>query len=108
MGQRAKAGACLATLVYMAIPLCQQAERRCPRTGPGKPPDFSRLEDSGPDYGRYPETKTDEICPVSVPGRTAPRLASLVGHEALAGPQHLLRALSASAPVVARCHQAAG
>ncbi len=40
MGQRAKAGTCLATLVKMAIPLCQQAEHRCPRTGPGKPPDF--------------------------------------------------------------------
>jgi hypothetical protein len=40
MGQRAKAGTCLATLVKMALPLCQQAEHRCPRTGPGKPPDF--------------------------------------------------------------------
>jgi DDE family transposase len=40
MGQRAKAGTCLATLVKMAIPLCQQAERECPRTGPGKPPDY--------------------------------------------------------------------
>ncbi len=40
MGQRAMAGTCLATLVKMAIPLCQQAEHRCPRTGPGKPPDF--------------------------------------------------------------------
>jgi hypothetical protein len=40
MGQRAKAGTCLATLVRMAVPLCQQAERRCPRTGPGKPPDY--------------------------------------------------------------------
>lgn len=40
MGQRVKAGTCLATLVKMAIPLCKQAERRCPRTGPGKPPVF--------------------------------------------------------------------
>jgi hypothetical protein len=40
MGQRAKAGTCLVTLVRIAIPLCQQAERQCPRTGPGKPPDF--------------------------------------------------------------------
>ena len=40
MGQRAKAGTCLATLVKMAVPLCQQAERRCPRRGPGKPPDY--------------------------------------------------------------------
>src|SRR5262245_4081213 len=40
MGTRAKAGTCLATLVRMAIPLCQQAERQCPRTGPGKPPDY--------------------------------------------------------------------
>jgi hypothetical protein len=40
MGTRAKGGTCLATLVRMAIPLCQQAERQCPRTGPGKPPDY--------------------------------------------------------------------
>jgi len=40
MGQRAKAGTCLATLVRMATPLCQEAERQCPRTGPGKPPTF--------------------------------------------------------------------
>ena len=37
---RAKEGACLAALVKLAIPLCQEAERQCPRTGPGRPPDF--------------------------------------------------------------------
>lgn len=40
MGQRAKAGTCLASLVKMAMPLCQQAERECPRTGPGCKPDI--------------------------------------------------------------------
>jgi hypothetical protein len=40
MGQRAKAGACLASLVKMAMPLCQRAERECPRTGPGRKPDI--------------------------------------------------------------------
>ncbi len=40
MGKRAKAGACLASLVKMAVPLCQQAERECPRTGPGRKPDI--------------------------------------------------------------------
>jgi hypothetical protein len=37
---RAKAGACLASLVRMAIPLCKEAERECPRTGPGRKPDI--------------------------------------------------------------------
>lgn len=30
----------MAALVRMAIPLCQEAERQCPRTGPGRPPEF--------------------------------------------------------------------
>jgi hypothetical protein len=38
MGKRAKAGACLEALVAFAIPLLQEAERRCPRTGPGAKP----------------------------------------------------------------------
>ena len=38
MGKRAKVGACLEALVEMAIPLLQEAERQCPRTGPGAPP----------------------------------------------------------------------
>lgn len=38
MGQRATAGTCLASLVRMAVPLCKQAERACPRTGPGRKP----------------------------------------------------------------------
>jgi Transposase DDE domain len=40
MGQRAKAGTCLASLVKMAMPLCQRAERACPRKGPGRKPDI--------------------------------------------------------------------
>lgn len=40
MGQRAKAGTCLASLVKMAVPLCQRAERECPRKGPGRKPDI--------------------------------------------------------------------
>lgn len=39
MGKRAKAGACLEALVEMAIPLLREAERQCPRTGPGAKPD---------------------------------------------------------------------
>lgn len=40
MGKRATAGTCLATLVKMAVPLLQEAERQCPRTGPGAKPDI--------------------------------------------------------------------
>jgi hypothetical protein len=40
MGKRATVGTCLASLVMMAVPLCQQAERECPRTGPGRKPDI--------------------------------------------------------------------
>jgi hypothetical protein len=35
---RAKAGAVLSALVKMAVPLLQEAERQCPRTGPGAKP----------------------------------------------------------------------
>jgi|SRR5687767_7713092 len=38
MGKRAKAGARLEALVAMAVPLLQEAERQCPRTGPGAKP----------------------------------------------------------------------
>ncbi len=38
MGKRATAGTCLETLVRMAVPLLQEAERQCPRTGPGAKP----------------------------------------------------------------------
>lgn len=38
MGKRATASTCLASLVKMAMPLCKQAERECPRTGPGRKP----------------------------------------------------------------------
>jgi len=38
MSKRAKEGTCLAVLVEMAIPLCQEAERLCPRRGPGRKP----------------------------------------------------------------------
>lgn len=34
-------GTRLAKLVRMAIPICQAAERACPRTGPGAPPTFA-------------------------------------------------------------------
>lgn len=40
MGKRATVGTALASLVKMAVPLCQQAERECPRTGPGRKPDI--------------------------------------------------------------------
>jgi len=40
MGKRATVGTCLASLVKMAVPLCQQAERECPRTGPGRKPEI--------------------------------------------------------------------
>jgi Transposase DDE domain len=39
MGKRAKAGTSLEALVAMALPLLQEAERQCPRTGPGQKPD---------------------------------------------------------------------
>lgn len=40
MPARATDGTCLAQLVHMAIPLCRAAQTQCPRTGPGRPPDF--------------------------------------------------------------------
>ena len=40
MQVRAKEGTCLAQLVAMAIPICQQAELACPRTGPGRKPEI--------------------------------------------------------------------
>jgi hypothetical protein len=40
MGKSATVGACLASLAKMAVPLCQRAERECPRTGPGRKPDI--------------------------------------------------------------------
>ena len=40
MGKRANAGTCLRMLVKMAVPLCQRAERECPRTGPGRKPEI--------------------------------------------------------------------
>ena len=40
MEQRATAGTCLSVLLRMAVPLLRQAERQCPRTGPGAKPEF--------------------------------------------------------------------
>ena len=40
MPARASDGTSLAKLVKMAIPICKQAQRQCPRTGPGRPPNF--------------------------------------------------------------------
>jgi DDE family transposase len=40
MGQRAKDGTCVGTLVRMAVPVLQAAESQCPRTGPGAKPDI--------------------------------------------------------------------
>jgi len=38
---RAMEGTCLAALVRMAIPVCRAAERQCPRSGPGRRPDYA-------------------------------------------------------------------
>ncbi len=40
MSKRAMEGTCLAALVRMAIPICRAAEKHCPRSGPGRPPEF--------------------------------------------------------------------
>lgn len=40
MPSRATDGASLEQLLELAIPLCQQAQRQCPRTGPGRKPEF--------------------------------------------------------------------
>jgi len=40
MFARARDGTGLTTLVKMAIPICRAAQRQCPRTGPGRPPQF--------------------------------------------------------------------
>ncbi|MCC6680089.1 MAG: SBBP repeat-containing protein [Phycisphaeraceae bacterium] len=44
MRSRAMEGMCLGSLVKMAIPLCRRAQQQCPRTGPGKPPDFDHWQ----------------------------------------------------------------
>lgn len=38
MGNRTKANSCLEALIAMAVPLLKEAERQCPRTGPGAKP----------------------------------------------------------------------
>lgn len=38
MSRRAMEGTCLLALVRQAIPLCQEAQRQCPRKGPGRKP----------------------------------------------------------------------
>ena len=40
MSARATEGTCLRKLVRMAKPLCRAAQAQCPRTGPGRPPEF--------------------------------------------------------------------
>ena len=40
MGASARAGTCLEALVKIAAPLLREAERRCPRTGPGAKPEI--------------------------------------------------------------------
>jgi hypothetical protein len=40
MGQRAKAGTSLHALIAIAIPVFKEAERCCPRTGPGRKPEI--------------------------------------------------------------------
>lgn len=40
MGKYAKEGMGIGELVKMAVPICQQAERECPRTGPGRRPEI--------------------------------------------------------------------
>lgn len=40
MVARAREGTCLAALIALARPLCQAAERQCPRSGPGCPPSY--------------------------------------------------------------------
>jgi len=41
MSVRAMEGTCLAALVRMAIPVCKAAEKQCPRSGPGRRPDYA-------------------------------------------------------------------
>lgn len=41
MSRSAREGTCLARSVRMGIPFCRQAERACPRHGPGAPPTFA-------------------------------------------------------------------
>lgn len=38
---RAREGTCLATLIHLAKPFCIAAERKCPRQGPGRPPEIA-------------------------------------------------------------------
>jgi len=40
MPTRARDGTSLPKLVKMAVPICKQAQRQCPRTGPGRPQNF--------------------------------------------------------------------
>ncbi len=40
MARCAMDGTHLARLMQLAIPVCQAAQRQCPRTGPGRPPKY--------------------------------------------------------------------
>src|SRR3979411_3248624 len=40
MGKRATAGTLWSELVKLALPILQEAQRQCPRTGPGAKPDI--------------------------------------------------------------------
>ena len=70
MGKHAALGTTLTSLVKMAMPLCQQAERENPRTGPGRKPEIPDWAIERTDYGRRAQTKKEQILPVPVPQAT--------------------------------------
>ncbi len=69
MGTRAKAGTSLEALVKLAMPLLREAERQCPRTGPGAKPIIPDSIRWSVDYGGCAETKEDQVRPISFRNR---------------------------------------
>ena len=72
MGKPATAGTCLASPVKMAMPLCKQAERECPRTGPGRKPVIAERGVAVLAYGRCAQTKKGQIGAISIPRSASP------------------------------------
>ena len=110
MHARVTDGTCLETLVRMAKPWCQAAEHQCPRTGPGRPPDF-------PDWLmamlimiavlKKRKSKSAQY-PVSVPVGTPSGTSAMAGLARVSCPEHVFRPVPACSPTVRSGHPASG
>jgi hypothetical protein len=103
---RAIEGTCLATLVGMAIPVCQQAARACPRKGPGRRRD-SGLGVDGAHYGGGAEGTEEQVVSISLSGSPPERTAGMALHRSFPWANDVLRSLSALLALSGRsdCHR---